>query len=121
MPRGDERVVLVARLRKRAAQPGDRHLPWTLTGPSERGIQTRPRAFAQVAQSVEQGTENPRVGGSIPPLGTNSAGLAVPVCPACLEIPSISVATDALAMQSGRTARACKSRRRLSSSGESFP
>ncbi len=27
--------------------------------------------FAQVAQSVEQRTENPRVGGSIPPLGTN--------------------------------------------------
>ena len=26
--------------------------------------------FAQVAQSVEQRTENPRVGGSIPPLGT---------------------------------------------------
>ena len=26
--------------------------------------------YAQVAQSVEQGTENPRVGGSIPPLGT---------------------------------------------------
>lgn len=26
--------------------------------------------FAQVAQSVEQGTENPRVGGSIPPLRT---------------------------------------------------
>ena len=25
---------------------------------------------AQIAQSVEQGTENPRVGGSIPPLGT---------------------------------------------------
>ena len=25
--------------------------------------------YAQVAQSVEQGTENPRVGGSIPPLG----------------------------------------------------
>ena len=25
---------------------------------------------AQVAQSVEQWTENPRVGGSIPPLGT---------------------------------------------------
>ena len=25
---------------------------------------------AQVAQLVEQGTENPRVGGSIPPLGT---------------------------------------------------
>ena len=27
------------------------------------------RAQAQVAQSVEQRTENPRVGGSIPPLG----------------------------------------------------
>ena len=26
--------------------------------------------FAEVAQSVEQGTENPRVGGSIPSLGT---------------------------------------------------
>ena len=26
--------------------------------------------FASVAQSVEQGTENPRVGGSIPPRGT---------------------------------------------------
>ena len=26
--------------------------------------------LAQVAQSVEQWTENPRVGGSIPPLGT---------------------------------------------------
>ncbi len=27
---------------------------------------------AQVAQSVEQRTENPRVGGSIPPLGTTA-------------------------------------------------
>ena len=26
--------------------------------------------YASVAQSVEQGTENPRVGGSIPPQGT---------------------------------------------------
>ena len=26
--------------------------------------------FAQIAQSVEQRIENPRVGGSIPPLGT---------------------------------------------------
>ena len=26
--------------------------------------------FAQIAQSVEQRTENPCVGGSIPPLGT---------------------------------------------------
>src|SRR6267143_6534529 len=70
----------------------------------------RPRQ-AQVAQLVEQGTENPRVGGSIPPLGTNSAELAVPACPACLKIPWISVPTDALAMQSGRAARTCKSRR----------
>ena len=29
-----------------------------------------PAIIAQIAQSVEQGTENPRVGGSIPPLGT---------------------------------------------------
>ena len=28
-------------------------------------------AFASIAQSVEQRTENPRVGGSIPPRGTN--------------------------------------------------
>ena len=28
--------------------------------------------YASVAQSVEQGTENPRVGGSIPPGGTNN-------------------------------------------------
>ena len=27
-------------------------------------------SFAQIAQSVEQGIENPRVGGSIPSLGT---------------------------------------------------
>src|SRR5437899_5280107 len=33
---------------------------------------TRPPACAQVAQLAEQGTENPRVGGSIPPLGTNN-------------------------------------------------
>ena len=32
----------------------------------------RPVFFAQIAQSVEQGTENPRVGGSIPPLGTKA-------------------------------------------------
>lgn len=31
---------------------------------------------ASVAQSVEQGTENPRVGGSIPPEGTISADVA---------------------------------------------
>ena len=31
--------------------------------------------FAAVAQSVEQGTENPRVGGSIPPGGTKNGTL----------------------------------------------
>src|SRR5207248_7816262 len=40
---------------------------------------------------------------------------------ASLEIPSISVPSDALPMQSGTAARTCKSRRRLSSSGESLP
>ena len=29
--------------------------------------------YAPIAQSVEQRTENPRVGGSIPPLGTNKS------------------------------------------------
>jgi hypothetical protein len=66
-------------------------------------------------------TENPRVGGSIPPLGTSSEGLAIPARPACLEIRSSPVVSDALAMQSPRTARACNSRRWLSSSGESLP
>ena len=33
-------------------------------------------AFASVAQLVEQGTENPRVGGSIPPGGTKYADVA---------------------------------------------
>ena len=33
------------------------------------------RAVAQIAQSVEQGIENPRVGGSIPSLGTNYSSL----------------------------------------------
>ena len=35
--------------------------------------------FASVAQSVEQGTENPRVGGSIPPGGTTTSFLEVNV------------------------------------------
>ena len=35
---------------------------------------------AQVAQLVEQRTENPRVGGSIPPLGTTTPTLRVRVC-----------------------------------------
>ena len=34
-------------------------------------------SFAQVAQSVEQGTENPRVGGSIPSLSTITISHAV--------------------------------------------
>jgi hypothetical protein len=34
------------------------------------------RQNAQIAQSVEQGTENPRVAGSIPALGTIYAGVA---------------------------------------------
>ena len=34
------------------------------------------RPFASVAQLVEQGTENPRVGGSIPPGGTKYADVA---------------------------------------------
>ena len=33
-------------------------------------METEYLIVGQVAQSVEQGTENPRVGGSIPPLGT---------------------------------------------------
>ena len=43
------------------------------------------RRYAQVAQSVEQGTENPRVAGSIPALGTASSrdcvGGAGVICP----------------------------------------
>ena len=40
-----------------------------LTGDRIRRFNKQP--FGQVAQSVEQWTENPRVGGSIPPLATN--------------------------------------------------
>ena len=37
----------------------------------DRGFKSRQlRHCAEIAQSVEQRTENPRVGGSIPPLGT---------------------------------------------------
>ena len=42
-----------------------------------RGFEPLPgRHFAQIAQSVEQRTENPRVAGSSPALGTNGAALA---------------------------------------------
>lgn len=34
------------------------------------------RILAAIAQLVEQGTENPCVGGSSPPRGTNYAGVA---------------------------------------------
>ncbi len=33
-------------------------------------LEHKKQILAQIAQSVEQGIENPRVGGSIPPLGT---------------------------------------------------
>jgi hypothetical protein len=35
-------------------------------------VKTFNAAAAQIAQSVEQGIENPRVGGSIPSLGTTN-------------------------------------------------
>ena len=34
-------------------------------------------AVAQIAQSVEQGIENPRVGGSIPPPGTINSTISL--------------------------------------------
>ena len=37
---------------------------------TEKGLYVLISAVAQIAQSVEQGIENPRVGGSIPSLGT---------------------------------------------------
>ena len=37
---------------------------------TEKGLYDLITAVAQIAQSVEQGIENPRVGGSIPSLGT---------------------------------------------------
>ena len=49
--------------------------PLSLDAQEPRRFNTRPfevttSKFAQVAQLVEQGIENPRVGGSIPSLGT---------------------------------------------------
>ena len=40
---------------------------------TEKGLCVLIFAVAQIAQSVEQGIENPRVGGSIPPRGTISS------------------------------------------------
>ncbi len=43
-----------------------------------RGFEPLPgRQYAQIAQMVEQRTENPRVGGSIPPLGTSGINSVV--------------------------------------------
>ncbi len=43
----------------------------------DRGFESRQlRHMAEIAQSVEQRTENPRVGSSILPLGTSSAEVA---------------------------------------------
>lgn len=39
------------------------------------------RPVAQIAQSVEQGIENPRVGGSIPSLGTTFRFQVMPSTP----------------------------------------
>jgi hypothetical protein len=41
-----------------------------LTSPASAGLILRPDPDGQVAQLVEQRIENPRVGGSIPPLAT---------------------------------------------------
>jgi hypothetical protein len=49
----------------------DRRFLPTLDSPPARPYIANVFSHAQVAQSVEQRTENPRVGGSIPPLGTN--------------------------------------------------
>ena len=52
-----------------------------------------PNIIGQIAQSVEQGTENPRVGGSIPSLTTNlSAGIAqlIERCLAKAEVAGLS-------------------------------
>src|SRR4051812_35227240 len=50
---------------------------------------------ARVAQSVEQGIENPRVAGSIPAPGTPSADLARPGSP--LGLPGLSISAEAVA------------------------
>ena len=65
------------------AQLGE-HLPYKqrVTGSSPFCVAKQPVRkdrlyFAQIAQSVEQGTENPRVAGSIPALGTTKTVEAV--------------------------------------------
>ena len=53
--------------------------------------------FAQVAQSVEQGTENPRVIGSIPIGGTINADVAHPVE---RHLAKVEVASSSLVIRS---------------------
>ena len=53
--------------------------------------------FASVAQSVEQGTENPRVVGSIPTGGTIKADLAHPVE---RHLAKVEVASSSLVIRS---------------------
>ena len=56
--------------------------------------------FASVAQSVEQGTENPRVIGSIPIGGTINADVAHPVE---RHLAKVEVASSSLVIRSKRT------------------
>ena len=55
----------------------------TLTQPTSAGLIrplfSLPLKNAQIAQLVEQRIENPRVGGSIPPLGTNNSSQFIPI------------------------------------------
>jgi hypothetical protein len=46
------------------------------------------RPVAQIAQSVEQGIENPRVGGSIPSLGTTYSFQVVSKSPESYKKPA---------------------------------
>lgn len=69
----------------RSDRPG-LHLGCHLGARSERS--------GQVAQSVEQGTENPRVGGSTPSLATLLFLSLVPAIAACASDPCTTLCTD---------------------------
>ena len=62
--------AVVQLVRMPACHAGGRGFEPLLRRQDDRSISDR-LSFAQIAQSVEQGTENPRVVGSIPTLGTN--------------------------------------------------
>ena len=67
-----------------------------------RGFEPHPSrhfCYASVAQLVEQGTENPRVVGSIPTGGTNYADLAHPVE---RHLAKVEVASSSLVIRSKR-------------------